>query len=348
MKKTGVLFINLGSPASPSVKDVRAYLCEFLSDERVIDIPKWIRNILLYGIILPIRSPKSARMYKGIWTEEGSPLVVNTQKFVEKVKSQLPPEWVVAWTMRYGKPNIASVLKKWQGLGIEKMIVMPLYPQYASASSGTAMEAFYKALGSEWNVSFVDVTMVKPFYNHPTFVKAWMEQGKPFLENQQWDHVLFSYHGLPERHVWKSRESNKTISQSLPDVNKWNQEKDFHSYCYLSHCYRTTKLIADGLNLPKEKYTICFQSRLGKDPWIKPYTQETLEALARKGAKRVLIFSPSFVADCLETLEELGEECRNFFVEKGGEELRLVPSLNDSDTWVQSAVEIIQQRACNL
>jgi ferrochelatase len=344
MKKTGVLLINLGSPASPSVKDVRAYLREFLSDERVIDIPKMIRNILLYGIILPIRSPKSAKAYKGIWTEEGSPLVTNTQKFAEKIKNELPQEWVVDWAMRYGKPNIASILQKWQKLGVEKMIVMPLYPQYASSSSGTAMEAFYRALGSEWNVSFTNVTMVKSFYNHSAFIDAWQQQGKVYTENQEWDHVLFSFHGLPERHVKKSEvPEGNSISCLQKDWSCCKTPNPSHSHCYRAHCYGTATQIAQRLHIPEDKYTICFQSRLGKDPWVQPYTQKTLEELAQKGTKRILIFSPSFVADCLETLEELAEEYRDFFIEKGGEELQLVPSLNDSDAWVQGAAQIIRE-----
>lgn len=328
--KHGLLIINLGTPDNPDVSSVRNYLKEFLSDKRVIDLPAPLRYLLLYAFILPFRPKTSSHAYQAIWTNEGSPLLLNSQRLLGKLQSRLGEDYVVALGMRYGNPSIASALKKLSDCN--KITVLPLYPQYSSAATGSTIEKVLTLLAKQ--NTHPSLTIVRDFYQHPGFINAQADLIKPYL--QEHDFLLFSYHGIPERHLL--RESCKEIcSAPCPPVNVKNQT------CYRAQCHETTRAIAKNLNLPAEQYCSAFQSRLGKTPWIKPYTDVVLPELINKGIKRLAITCPSFVADCLETLEEIGLRAQTQWKELGGENLTLIPCVNDSDSWVEGIINI-----CNL
>jgi len=336
--KTGVLIINLGTPESPSVRDVRKYLREFLMDGRVIDIPFWRRFFLINFLIAPFRAPESAKGYQELWTDKGSPLKFYGQELERLLQQELGQAFEVKLAMRYQTPSIRSVLSHFKDKGFKQLVIIPLYPQYASASSGSTMEEVMKVIKA-WEV-IPEIKMISQFFDHPLFIKAFSEIASSYVipakAGIQYDHYLFSYHGLPEHQILKSSCDNYCRLGECCSV--------FHSknqYCYRAQCFETTRLLSKELGINKENYTICFQSRLGKTPWIKPYTDEVIKQLAGRGIKRVLTFSPAFVADCLETTIEIGVEYKKLFLEHGGEHWQLVESLNVQPTWVECLKQIV-------
>jgi ferrochelatase len=330
--KTGVLIVNLGTPDSPSVGDVRKYLREFLMDARVIDIPFWRRFLLVHFIIAPFRAPQSAKGYRELWTAEGSPLKVYGHLLEKALGKALGDGFLVKLAMRYQSPGIQSVLSHFKDAS--RLIVIPLYPQYASSSSGSTIEAVMNAVKS-WEV-VPEMSVISQFFNRPLFVKALAETGRKYMAQERFDHYIFSYHGLPERQILKaSCDDYCRLGDCCLVYHGKNQ------YCYRAQCFETTRLLAQALGIKKEDYTICFQSRLGKEPWIKPYTDNVIKELAGRGIKKVLVFSPAFVADCLETTIEIGVEYKKLFLEHGGERLQLVESLNVNPSWVECLKEIV-------
>jgi len=332
--KTGVLVINLGTPDSPSVSDVRKYLREFLMDRRVIDIPFWRRFLLINLIIAPFRAPQSAKGYQELWTAQGSPLKVYGQKLEALLLKTLGPAFEVKLAMRYQSPGIKQVVAHFRDKGFKQLVVIPLYPQYASSSTGSTMEEVMDGIKG-WEV-IPEIKMISQFFDHPLFIKAFAENGRKHMAEARFDHYLFSYHGLPEHHILKSSCDNYCrLGECCTVFNGKNQ------YCYRAQCFETTRLLVKELGIKKEDYTICFQSRLGKAPWIKPYTDEIIKQLAGRGVKKVLVFSPAFVADCLETTIEIGVEYKKLFLEHGGEQWQLVESLNVQAIWVECLKQII-------
>lgn len=333
MKKTGVLLVNLGTPDSPSVSDVRSYLTQFLNDPRVIDIPWLWRKLLVNVIIVPFRASKSAKVYKKLWTDTGSPLLYYSERSRVLLQEQLGDQYEVHLAMRYKNPSIPNVLEKMRTRNYADIIVLPLFPQYASASTGSAQEEVMKHLKKWWVIP--DLKFISQFYDHPTYIKAFVERGRKY-DHREYDHVLFSYHGLPERQL------DKVYDQGLcKDHDCENEITEENKYCYKATCYATTRLIAEQLNIPKEKYTVCFQSRLDEG-WVKPYSDDVIKECGKKGMKRLLVFSPAFTADCLETIIEIGEEYQELFHEHGGEKVQLVESLNDHPLWIQCMKELVK------
>ena len=333
--KTGVLLINLGTPDSPSVAYVRKYLREFLMDGRVMDIPFWRRFLLINLVIAPFRSPQSAKGYRQLWLPEGSPLKVHGQRLEGLLQQALGSDVDVRLAMRYQNPSIRSVLSYFKDKGFKRLTVVPLYPQYASSSTGSTMEEVMNVLKS-WEV-LPELKVISQFFDHPLFIKAFAETGKKYMAEGQFDHYLFSYHGLPERQILKSSCDHYC---RLGDCCNIYGSKN--RYCYRAQCFETTRLLVKELGIKKEDYTISFQSRLGKTPWIKPYTDEIIKELAGKGVKKVLTFSPSFVADCLETSVEIGNEYKALFLEHGGEHWQLVESLNTHHVWVECLKQMVE------
>lgn len=330
--KTGVLLINLGTPDSPSVGDVRSYLSQFLNDPRVIDIPWLLRKILVNLIIVPFRAPKSAKIYKKLWTANGSPLLYYSQRVKELLQEDLGIEYEVFLAMRYKNPSITAVMEEMRKKNFSRIVVLPLFPQYASASTGSAHEEVMRVLSKWWVIP--DVSFVSQYYDHPTFIRGIAEIGKKYT-HEKFDHVLFSYHGLPERQV------DKVYEEGLcADHNCDNEITDENKFCYKATCYATTRMLATALNIPQEKYTVCFQSRLD-EKWLKPFSDKIVEECAKKGMKNILIFSPAFTADCLETIIEIGDEYQEIFKENGGEKVQLVESLNDHPLWIRCLKEIV-------
>jgi ferrochelatase len=335
--KTALLVLNLGSPDSPAPSHVRRYLREFLSDPRVIDINPVGRWALLNLFILPFRPRKSGEAYAKIWTLAGSPLVGHTRDFTAKLKARLPADWDVDFAMRYGSPSLTSRLEAILARSPERLILFPMYPQYASSSTGSTLDKAFALLGRRWNVPAVKV--IPPFYSHPGFLDACAAQGRPLLESFRPDHILFSYHGLPERQIRKSEGAAGHCLAADDACCAGISAKN--AFCYRAQCFETTRQLATRLGLNPSGYSIGFQSRLGRTPWIRPYTDQVVTDLARKGKKRLLVFEPSFTADCLETLEEIAIRAEASFREAGGESLMLVPSVNSSDAWADAAVDLV-------
>ena len=337
--KTDILLINLGTPDSPSTRDVRIYLRELLSCERVIDINPVARWFVLNLLILPFRPRKSAKAYKKIWMDEGSPLLV----FSEKLKTALLEQFAekdipLELGMQCRKPSLKTAIAKLRGQNCDQIIVLPLYPQYASSSYGAAIEDLYKVILNDWNIPHLRI--IPPFFSDSRFIDAWAKIGLPYIEKKP-DHVLFSFHGLPLRHLKKSDYTGKWCKNDYSCCKELINE---NRNCYSAQCYYTAKLIAKSLKIEEDKWSVSFQSRLGRDEWVKPYTEQHLKELAERGMKRVIVFCPSFVADCLETIEEIGISAAEHFKEYGGEELILVPSLNNHPEWVLGLKSIIRQQ----
>lgn len=339
-KKTGILLINLGTPDSPSVRNVRSYLSQFLNDPRVIDINPVGRALLVNGIIVPFRAPKSAKIYKDLWKEwDGeSPLLTFGIKLRDALREKYAENDAVdvEFAMRYKNPSLNHVLGKMEKKGYDELVIFPLFPQYASSSSGSAIEKALKIVQKWWSMPSIKV--VADFFDDPGYIDAFIERGKQY-DIDSYDHVLFSYHGLPERQIDKVHPDLKCSDCDCHEAFKPDQLR-----CYRNQCFQTTRLIAEGLSIPEEKYTVAFQSRLGKTPWLRPYSDQVIEELAKNGTKRILAFSAAFVADCLETTIEIGDEYQEIFEEHGGEKVQLVESLNDSAQWIDAAYDIIQQQ----
>lgn len=331
-KKTGVLLINLGTPDSPSVGNVRSYLSQFLNDPRVIDIPWLWRKILVNLIIVPFRAPKSAKVYRKLWTSEGSPLLYYSERVKVLLQATLGEAYDVHLAMRYKNPSIPAILEVMRKKNFDDIVVVPLFPQYASASTGSALEEVMRVVRKWWVIP--EIRFVSQYYDHPTFIDAVVGRGRAY-NWREYDHVLFSYHGLPERQVEKVHPAG-----TCEHFNCEREVSAENKYCYRAVCYSTTRLIAGKLGIPEESYTVCFQSRLDKK-WLRPFSDDVVEACARKGMKKILVFSPAFTADCLETIIEIGEEYQEIFAGHGGEKVQLVESLNDDPRWVQCLKELV-------
>jgi ferrochelatase len=337
MKKTGVLLIQLGTPDSPRVSDVRSYLSEFLNDPRVIDLPYLIRKILVNGIIVPFRAPKSAKIYKELWElgEGKSPLLTHTQALQALLQKNFEGENVtVEMAMRYKNPSLDSVLEKMRLANYDRIVLLPLFPQYASASTGSAIEKAMDIIRKWWVIP--EIKIISQFYDNPGYIHSIVDNAKKF-QLSDYDHILFSYHGLPERQVDKVYEGTD-LCEDQPCELEVNEKNKF---CYKATSYATTRLIAKELGLTEKDYTVCFQSRLDKK-WLTPFSDKVVEEWAEKGAKKLLVFSPAFVADCLETLIEIGDEYQEIFEEKGGEKVQLVPSSNTHPAFVEGLTQLIR------
>ena len=326
----GVLLVNLGSPDSTDPKDVKKYLDEFLMDPRVIDVPRWARILLVRGIILNTRPKQSAKAYAKIWWEEGSPLIVLSERLQKKVqqKTELP----VALAMRYGTMTIKKGLQELHDKGVTEVMLIPLYPQFAMATTETIV-----VLAEEIRKEFfpeMKITDVPAFYNKPEYIKALSSSIKDYLADKDYDHLLFSYHGVPERHI---RKSDVTQSHCNPEPGNYScceKKSKAHEFCYRHQCKEVTRLVGEYLGLEDNTYSTSFQSRLGFDPWLQPYTDRTIERLGKKGIKNMAIVTPAFVSDCLETLEEIAMEGEEIFHEVGGKDFTTIPCLNTDENWV--------------
>ena len=322
--------MNLGSPDSTSVRDVRRYLNEFLMDERVIDVSLLWRFLLVRGIISPFRAPKSAEAYRSIWTDRGSPLVELTRQLKTALQDIVTEP--VEICMRYGTPSPKEALDIFQQKHseIEEVVLVPLYPHYAMSSYETAAE-YAKEIHKKNKYSF-RLSVVEPFYDHPDYINALAESIRPNL-NQAFDQLLFSYHGVPERHILKG---DKTGHHCLQAENCCEVDSPAHAFCYRHQVITTTKLVAEKLKLPSSKFSYSFQSRLGRDEWLKPYTAQRLAQLPGEGVKKLLIVCPAFISDCLETLEEIAIQGKEIFLHNGGEEFHFIPCLNVRRDWVET------------
>ncbi len=330
MAKTGVLLVNLGTPDSPSVADVRKYLREFLMDRRVIDIPFLSRFFLVNLIIAPFRGPKSAKIYKELWTDRGSPLKFYGHEVEALLQTALGSDYKVILAMRYQNPSIKVALDQFKNSGIHKLVVLPMFPQYASASTGSVYEAVMDEI-KNWEL-IPELNFIDSYPTEPDVIKAFAEIGKTYMVAKNYDHYVFTYHGLPERQITKSDCTGKC----LQDITCCDTLHDHNRLCYRAQCFATTRALVKALEIPEGKYSVTFQSRLGRDPWIKPYTDFLIKDLPSMGKKNVLAFVPSFVADCLETTIEVGEEYKELFMEHGGETWDMVPSLNSHPLWVNA------------
>lgn len=337
MAKRGLLLINLGSPQEPKTAAVRRYLTEFLTDKYVVDIPFVLRQVLVRAVIAPTRAGKSAAAYQKIWSEKGSPLVHHTRVFSEKVAQELK-DFDIRWAMRYGEPSISARLKDWN---IEELLIVPLYPQYAESSTRTAVE---KAVVEAGRAGFSGtIRVLEDFYEAPEFIASEVRQIQSSLSRFSPDHILLSFHGLPEHHMTKMHTGSCEQERCTENVGHNNR------FCYRAQCYATARAIKKQLSLNSDTgYSVSFQSRLGRRPWIKPYTDFVVNELARSGVKRILVVCPSFVADCLETLEEVQMRLQEQFISQGGQELRLVPSLNAEAHWIGNFARMIERTTTNL
>lgn len=323
----GILLVNLGSPNSTSVKDVRNYLDEFLMDDRVIDVPYVTRCLLVKGIILNTRPKQSAEAYSKVWTKDGSPLIVISEKFTKKVKNLVDAPIELA--MRYGSPSIESGIEKLAKKGVTDILLVPLYPQFAMATTETIEALADKIVRKKF--PNITLTNFPAFYNKQDYIDILSKSIKETLDKEEYDHLLFSYHGVPERHIKNSDVTGKHCSLNGECCNT---KSEAHEFCYRHQCYATTQGVVEKLGLQPGFYSTSFQSRLGRDPWLQPYTDETINDRAQNGIKKLAVVTPAFVADCLETIEEIGMEAKEEFEENTGEVFTTIPCLNDRDDWV--------------
>lgn len=336
MNKPALLLINLGTPNSTSYFDVFKYLREFLMDGRVIDVPYFLRFILVTLIICPIRSYSSGKIYKKLWnlSDGVSPLLKNTEELTNKL-NQKQNKYNVFYAMRYQKPSIQEALDKIKLSNPSELVILPLFPHYASATSGSVFEEVTKRLSREWVIP--SFKFISQYYDHPSFIDAWVDAAKDF-NFAEYDKVIFSYHGLPNSQVDKVYQDNQCDGKNCEhEINEENH------YCYKATVYETSKLIAEKLSLHRDKYEVTFQSRLTNN-WLEPFSDNVLKAMPAQGIKKVLVFSPAFTADCLETVIEIGDEYQELFIEAGGDRLDYVPSLNFSDAWVQAIIDITNSK----
>ncbi|SHI34286.1 ferrochelatase [Cruoricaptor ignavus] len=325
MNKKGILLVNLGSPKSTSVPDVKEYLDEFLMDEKVIDYRWFFRSLLVRGIILRKRPKKSAEAYKTVWTEQGSPLIIITEQIREKLQQRF--DVPVEIGMRYAEPSIENGIQKLVSQGVTNIVLFPLYPQYAMSTTETVVDKAEEVRKEKF--PGVQISYVEPFYGRDIYIDCLAESLREKLP-EEFDALQFSYHGVPERHLYKTDPTNTC---KIGDCCH-EESRPSHKFCYRHQCYKTTELVIEKLGIPKEKTIVSFQSRLGRDKWIEPYTDETLENLPKKGVKNLAICCPAFVSDCLETLEEISEEGRETFLHSGGKEFHYLPCLNDEERWI--------------
>ena len=334
--RDGILLLNLGSPDSPQVADVRRYLREFLSDERVLDAPAPIRQLVLNLFILPFRPQKSAEAYASIWTEQGSPLITMTYRCAELLAERLSIPVEVG--MRYGNPSTEEAIRRLKARGVRRLLAIPLYPHYAMSSYETAVAKVQRALAQL--APQMELTVEPPYYADPRYIEALHAVSEPYLRDQEVDHVLFSYHGIPERHL---RRSDPSGCYCLKYEDCCERAHPAHAVCYRHQTLVTTRLLAARAELEPDRYSISFQSRLGRDPWLKPYTDHQLERFPSRGIKRLAVLCPAFTSDCLETLEEIAMEGEEEFLRAGGKTFIYIPCLNDHPTWID-ALESFSRR----
>jgi protoporphyrin/coproporphyrin ferrochelatase len=333
MKKTAVILVNTGTPDDTSIPAVRRYLKEFLGDGRVITMPAWLRKFLVHGIIVPFRAPKSAKLYQKVWTEKGSPLLWHSESLRDKLQMLLGDSCDVILGMRYGNPSLKDALHKVRAANYNGLVIVPLFPQYASSTTGTIMELVHHEM-LQWN-NIPALKAIGQFYDHPGFIDCFVKNIRE-KDPGSFDHIIFSYHGLPLRHV---HATHKGLScEQFHCTTEINADNGF---CYHATCYATTRLIAKKLGLEQDQYSVGFQSRFAKS-WLSPFTDELIREKTRAGVKKLLMVSPSFVTDCLETTVEIGEEYRHIFMESGGEHFKWVESLNDGDKWVEVLKDLIR------
>jgi ferrochelatase len=334
--KKGVLLVNLGTPDAPTRGAVYRYLKQFLLDGRVIDINAVARNLLVRGIIAPFRSGKSAKEYKKLWTPEGSPLKIFGYNLRDGVQDILGEEFIVKLAMRYQSPSIESAIDELIASKVTEIIVVPLFPQYSSACVGSIHEEVMRLLSKRQGIPALK--MIHSYFDYPPMIEAFAARGNQY-DIESYDHVLFSYHGVPVRHITKGDDFNHCkLGECCNTITPTNQ------HCYRANCFATTRAIAKRLNISEDNYSLVFQSRLGNDPWLEPYTSDVIEKLAEQGKKRVLVFCPAFIADCLETVIEIGEEYQEEFEEFGGEKLQLVEGLNDHPLWIKAVSELVLEQ----
>ncbi len=337
----GVLLSNLGTPDAPRPPEVRRYLRQFLSDPRVVDLPMPLRSALLELVILPSRPRTSASAYAKIWTDEGSPLLTYSTALRDAVAQALPePTWKIALGMRYGQPSLDGAFEALVQAGCTRIVVAPLYPQYAASSTGSTLEVIYGLAGKAWNTP--SIAVVPPFYADPRFLGAFAAVARPLLDEFHPDHVLMSFHGLPERHL---RKGDASGTHCFATPNCCDTITTVNATCYRAQSHATARGIAARLGLDADGWSLSFQSRLGRTPWIQPYTDVVLPELAKRGIRRVAVMCPAFTADCLETLEEIGIRAKEDWLAAGGEDLVLVPSLNATTPWVDAVVAMVREYA---
>ncbi len=336
-ERTGILLINLGTPDEPSKSSVRRYLVQFLTDGRVMDLPWLRRQLLVRGLIIPFRTANSTHLYQRLWTKDGSPLKYYGERVRNGLQSLVGPEVPVALGMRYQNPSIELALEELWNQHISHLIVFPLFPHYASASTGSAFEEVLRQVAKRQVIP--SMSFIEDYYDHQAFLDVIINRSKGF-DLDSYDHILFSYHGLPQRQLIKADQGAHCLKRGdcCDHLGLHNR------HCYSAQSYATTQALVKRLKLTSERYTTCFQSRLGRDPWTQPYTSEVIKERAREGDKRLLVFSPAFVADCLETTVEVGYEYQQEFTNYGGEKIDLVPSLNDDPEWIKGILKIIEER----
>jgi len=333
--KKGVLIVNLGTPDNPKRAAVGRYLKEFLLDERVIDYPWLARQLLVRGIIVPFRSGSSSKLYQELWTENGSPLKYYGEIVAAEVQKLMGDAYHVELAMRYQTPSMESAVDKLLTAGVTEIVVFPMFPQYASATTGSVHEEVMRLLSKELTIP--SVKMINSYHNHPAIIEVFAENARQF-NFDDYDHIIFSYHGIPQRHL---RKSDRSKCHCLKVENCCQVKSINNQFCYSAQCHQTTEALVKALDLKEEQYTTSFQSRLGKETWTQPYTIDTIEHLAKNNAKKLLVFSPAFVADCLETTIEIGFEYQEEFEEMGGEHIDLVPSLNAHPKWIAAIRDIV-------
>lgn len=325
--------MNVGSPDEPKIGSVWRYLTEFLNDKRVIDLPWLLRKFLVNFIIIPFRVKNSTRLYQMLWEEKGSPLIYYSFEMKEKLQARLGDKFKVFVAMRYQNPDYKKVIAQMKEEGFQRLVLFPLYPQYAMSTTETTVVAVKKELARQ-NAT-IDLSVVDQFYDHPQFIQAFAEQAKKY-DLSKFDFVVFSYHGLPNRHLEKCHPGIKVDDCTCPGSMPEHGQR-----CYRATCYATTRLLASELGLNSGQYSVAFQSRLDKN-WMEPFTDEVLLAKLEEGKKRILVFAPAFVTDCLETIIEIGDEYREIFIEKGGEDLQLVESLNAEPHWITAMESLVK------
>lgn len=332
-KKKAVLLINLGSPDSTKVSDVRRYLREFLMDGKVLDAPAPIRFFVVHACILPFRPKESAEAYEQVWLPEGSPLIVTSKNVQTKLQDRV--DVPIELAMRYQNPSVEHAVGQLKNQGAEEVLVIPLFPHYAMSSYESAVERVKEVAAKR--APQMKLQIVPPYYEEPRYLDALVASTQEYVQ-QPFDHLLFSFHGIPERHL---RKSDTTGCHCLKVENCCEVASPAHETCYKAQCLRTMHALAERLSLPKEKYSVAFQSRLGKDPWLTPYTDFEVKRLAEEGVKRLLVICPAFVSDCLETIEEIGMRAKEDFEEAGGEELILIPCLNEHPKWIEALESMV-------
>jgi len=334
--KTAVILANVGTPDEPTVPAVRRYLFQFLNDRRVIDLPWLLQKFLVNVIIVPFRAPKSTKLYQMLWTSKGSPLLTISIESREKLQKRLGENYEVFVGMRYQNPSLKTTLQTIKEKRFDKIVVLPMFPQYASSTTGTISQLVNTEI-ARWNV-IPELTIVSQFYDNPGFVKAFAAQIRKY-KPEEFDHIIFSYHGLPFSQTDRVHPAIKTVN-----CNCEVEMPDHGRFCYKATCYETTRLLAKELGLPKSAYSVAFQSRLTKN-WLKPFSDKEVIKLAKEGKKRVLMAAPAFIADCLETIVEIGVEYQHLFEENGGEKIQLVESLNANADWIETLADLVTSKS---